>query len=186
MRKIFFIFILLFGLFAVIAVTGFYPVALVNGHPLWNRDWVSLQQATLHALALQEHASGRSLDILDAKNINLILAVKRDTLGSLIDDAIVSQNGGVLVANLAETAMQRFNAAVKNRDNLQHAAETVYGFTIDKLQNLILLPQSRREIIQAELEKQQKNFQQWLENGKKEARVKLFFVPFRWDGTQLK
>ena len=131
---------------AVIVFGRLYPVAIVNGSPIWYRTWDRYVQGTGHALTAQARALFPQFD------------------------------------NMSE---QKIHDALRSSANIGKASQLMYGFSIADFQHFILLPQSRWEVAQNELDKQKINFAAWLSGAKKKARVHIFLSGYGWDGDSV-
>ena len=163
---------------AIIIFGRLYPVAIVNGSPIWYKAWNRSLQATGHALAVQARAAGTQF------NADAVVAsvIKKDTLNALIEDDILSQQARILFPQFDDMSEQKINNALRSSANIEKAAQLMYGFGIADFQRFILLPQSRWEVVQDELDKQKINFTAWLSGAKKKARVHILLSGYGWDG----
>ena len=166
---------------AAIAFGRLYPVAIVNGSPIWYRMWDRYVQGTGHALTVQARAAGTQF------NLDPVVAsmIKRDTLNALIEDNILTQQARALVPQFDNMSEQKIHDALRSSANIGKASQLMYGFSIADFQHFILLPQSRWEVAQNELGKQKINFAAWLSGAKKKARVHILLSGYGWDGDSV-
>lgn len=166
----------------VIMVTNkIYPVAIVNGSFVWHRTWRALERATEHALIVELTASKTKLP---ADN-QAALILKKDALTRLIEDRIITLKGKKEFTNFESHSQDRVNRAISDKQKLEKAAMFMYGLSAQGFNDLVLMPQSRREVAQEDLEKRHISFDDWFGQAKKEAHVRLLFVPFTWDGERV-
>ena len=165
----------------IMAAERVYPVAIVNGSFVWYRTWNRLERAMEHALIVELTASKTKLP---ADN-QVALIIKKDTLTQLVEDRILIQKGKKEFVNFESRSQDRINGIVSDKNKMEKAAAFMYGLNREAFNDLILMPQSRREVAQEDLEKQHISFEDWFLQAKKEAHVRLFFTPFTWDGVQV-
>lgn len=176
--------IFLIGIFLIIvSVGGWYPVALVNTTPIFYRTWKNSEIASKNFTQTQLRAAkNKSIDFSSPENAQILLEVKRGTLTFLVEDAIIKKEGEKFVG-FSALAYQKVNEAVKDSDDLASAARAVYGISLDDFYNFVLLPQARRDVLKDVLGS---DFDSWFASVKREKKIRLFFVPFRWDGEAVK
>lgn len=166
----------------IATLTGLYPVAIVNGSPIWYLTWNRYFQGTSHALAVQARAAGTQFN----PDFSIISVVKKDTLRALIEEKILTEYARTLFPAFDSISEQKIRDAIKSSANVSKAAELMYGFGEEDFHDFILLPQSHREVIQEEFNKQKISLSAWLAGIKKKARVKLILIPYTWDGDDIK
>ena len=159
-----------------------YPVAIVNGSPIWYRTWDRYLQGTGHAFALQARVTGKQFD-LDATVISVI---KKDTLTALIEDRLLTQQGRIVFAQFDKRSDEHVFDAVGTSTNMGDAAKLLYGFSEADFHDFILLPASRREVAKESMDKQKIDFVTWLAGVKKRAHVQLLLNGYIWDGESVK
>lgn len=186
-KKTFLIPTAVLALVLLIVMTGFYPVALVDGSPIYFRAWRKLEEAQKKYTNAQAKSVGlKSADFSSAENKEISLTIKKEALTSLIEDRIMEQEGDKVIAQFAELSQKRLEDTVSGNENLDKAVRTVYALSFSSFKNLILLPQSRRDVLRVFLAGQGKNFEEWLKDAKSQKSVKLYFVPFRWNGDRVR
>ncbi|QQG45060.1 MAG: hypothetical protein HYW89_03600 [Candidatus Sungiibacteriota bacterium] len=174
------------GLFLVSVMTGFYPVALVDGAPIFYRTWKKTEEAAKHFANTQLVSRGsKPIDFSAPQNSELLLAGRKDTLTSLIEDTILHQGGKKLHKGFERLVAAKVSTALKDNEDIEQAAKLVYNLDLDDFKELVLLPQAQGEVVAEILEKQNQDFEGWLREAKKQKRVFLMFVPFSWDGERI-
>lgn len=166
----------------IMATNKIYPVAIVNGSFVWYRIWNKLERATEHALIVELTASKTKLP---ADN-EVALIIKKDTLATLIEDVILTRKGKKEFVNFESRSQDHIDRLISDKGKMGKAATFMYGLDAEAFNDLVLMPQSRREVAQEDLEKQHISFDDWFLQAKKEARVYLFFTPLTWDGQYVK
>lgn len=174
------------GLFIVaiiiISSAKLYPVAMVNGSPIWYRTWDMSLMGTAHALTVQAKAAGTVFN----PDPVVISAIRKNMLASLIEDKILAQKGRSIISDFDAKTEEHIIAALASSTDVGKAAHLMYGFGVADFHDIILVPQSRREIARAVLEKQHLNADAWLAGAKKKADVQIFLTGYRWDGESVR
>lgn len=186
MKKILAI-LLLIGIAAgIFYVKGYYPVALVNGHPIWESTWEKLQQATMHNVAFQlKETGGKEINFFAPENASVLLGIREGTLTTLIENALLKQGGTKMVGNFTDRVTQKITDAVHDWGAVDKLAKAMYGYKRDDMMQFIFMPQSSRDVIREKLESQQKTFEEWFADIKKTASVRLFFTSLTWNGGEI-
>lgn len=181
--------IFLFAGFVGTVIAGYYPVALVDGSPVYYREWQADQDVMVRMLNAQAITLGdKPVDLTSGRGEQVAHDIKRDALQLLIDDRITLRQG------LRQD--KNFNARVEDKlakelqkakqTDLDKVANTLYGITGDRFKQTVLLPQARREVL-AEIEtKDAATFPLWFSELRRTKKVRLFLVPYTWDGVELK
>lgn len=166
----------------VMVFAKLYPVAIVNGSPIWYRAWDRHFRGTVHALTMQARSAGAQFDV----DANMISAIKKKSLNTLIEDTILAQAGSTLIPKLIAYSNQKVHDAMATSSDIEKAALFMYGFNAADFHDFVLLPQSRREVIQDEFDKKKINVAAWFAGVKKKTRVRLIINPYIWDGDTIK
>lgn len=181
--------VVLFGGFIGIVIAGFYPVALVNGSPVYYAQWKADQDVMVRMLNAQAVTLGdKPVDLTVGRGEQVAHDIKRDALQLLIDDKIITQQGRERDKNFNARAEAKLAAELQKTKgtNLDTVANTLYGITGDRFKQTVLLPQARREVL-AEIEvKDPTKFDLWFSEFKRAKKVRLILVPYTWNGTELK
>lgn len=181
----FLVFIGVIGLVAI--VTGFYPVAIVDGSPIFFRDWEKARDAATHFINMQLVAAGDDpIDFSLFDNNELWAQVQRDTLTTLIEQKIISQEGVKSIDGFTTLVFQEYSRAVNSEEDIERGGKLLYGLEFDDFRTIILIPQAQRDVVAYELKRQGREFDSWFAEAKKKKNVSLYFVPFEWDGERVK
>jgi len=165
----------------IIVSARLYPVAIVNGSPVWYRAWNRYFIGSGHALALQARSEGTQFNL----DIALVSLIKKDTLTALIEDKILAQEARKLFSDFDGMSNIRINEAIDSSAGVKDAALFMYGFSVEDFHNFVLLPQSHREVIQDEFDKQKINVSAWFAGIKKKAHVRVMLDSYIWDGDMV-
>src|SRR3990167_4586318 len=55
-----------------------------------------------------------------------------------------------------------------------------------ELEKIVLAPQARRTLLDEELQKENTDFETWLEKSQKEAKISIYLWRWKWSGTEVK
>ncbi len=187
-KKIWVVSTLTVALLVVVLMMGLYPAARVGDSFIWKRTWQKAEEAEKKLTNTQAKSLNlKPVNFSIAENKDLLTGIKQDTLTSLIEDMIIQQDGIKIVQNLAELSKKRMQDTIQGGgQDLDKAVRTVYNLSLEDFRNLVLLPQARRDVLRVFLASEGKNFEEWLKSEKQKKNVKLFLVPFRWDGERVK
>lgn len=173
-------------IFMITVSTGFYPVAWVEGTPILFHTWQKAQKGLIAFTQIQLQTAGsRLIDFSSLENAELFLDVKRGTLTFLIEDALLRREGGNLIKDFGRLAEERVDGAIGKKAELERAARLIYGLEFKDFRNLVLMPQARRDILQEKFSGEGGNFEEWFSEIKKSKSVRLFLVPFQWNGEHV-
>lgn len=177
----------LFFIFVVVTISGLYPVAVAGKSLVFSRTWKKSERAAENFINSQIfiRSGGKLIDFSSSQNADLLLEIRRNTLTFLIEDAIIRQKGKGIISNLEKLSEERLNEILSNQPNVQTAMETAYGIPFREVRNLVLFPQTRRDILRESLAKENQNFEEWLKQQKKSIKVLLFMTSFKWNGEQV-
>ena len=183
--------LILFFLFMCAGITayaliakGVYPAVIVNSDLITaatvEKDYGAAFRYYYSALLTYDKNRVKALDDKAARQ-----EIKRAVLDRLIEDSLIYKEarnrfGGTLDAVTANTVSK--NAGVAN---LKEAAEKLYGLTLEEFQDRILGTQARKELLEGRMFADKENFDGWLEDQKKNAKVFILTPGFAWDGKSV-
>ncbi len=150
---------------------GWHPLALVNSRLVWAWQFEKEYQS-----ALKYYDKLSSVYKLPKPEGDIKLAV----LDKLIEKIIISESlkdifgeeGQVLVS-------QKVSTSLKNT-NLEAAVSSLLSIDFKDFQEMVLIPQAEKEIIEEKLKSESRDFSNWLKNKKNQAKVYLFTNEFNW------
>ncbi|MDP3778994.1 MAG: hypothetical protein Q8R30_03075 [bacterium] len=166
----------------IISFTKWYPIAMVNGSPIWYRTWNLSLQGTSHALTMQAKAAGTAFD----PDPIVVYAIRKSTLAALIEDKILAQKGRSIVSDFDAKTEEYIAMALASSTDIGKAADLMYGFSASNFHDIILAPESRREVAHNALKKLHLNSDAWFAGIKKKADVQIFLNGYRWDGETVR
>lgn len=173
--------ILLGGVF----LSGWFPVASINGETVWYKEFNEQASAL-------ERFEAKKLEVAkeNALSEDASKTIHRTVLGNIIANQVAENyiNAHLDAANLESRANQAVEDAVKNTPNpetLPQAAEVLYGWSVDELKKYVFYPQALQNELRAEIEKSGKSFEDFMTEEIKKTNVKLYFVPWKWEEGKL-
>lgn len=172
----------------IIVMAGLYPVALVNGSPIWRNSLRKAEEAEKKLTNTQAKSFGfKPVNFTSSANKDLLNGLRQDILTTLIDNKIIKEDGVKVVEKFEELSRKRMMDTLQGGGaDLSKAVRTVYNLSLKDFENMVLLPQARRDVLRVFLANEGKNFEEWIKEIKSKKSVKLFLVPYRWDGEKVR
>ena len=178
--------VLILIVFAILIVSGFYPIAFVGGKPITWHSFKSNSQAAYYYYKTASRIYGESSDDL-IKPGNL-QEINRAVLDKLIENEIISK-GLKSIPGAKQIVKNKLDQALKQSANLKEAVNTLYGIGLDDFVKLILIPQARKEVLEGRLflenPSTSNGFDEWLKKAKKDVKVLILLNDFKWDGEKV-
>lgn len=182
-RQIVIVIVVVAGLAGLFLVSlGYYPIAIVNGIFItartFTKDYGAASMYYANYLKIYRFP-GSDAAPLSSDDI------ARAVMDQLIENALAAQGAEKEAgSDLENLVNEKINEAVKN-SQLENAAKTLYGLSLDDFKNEVLKPQAERDILTGRLFLKGQNIDTWLADAKKSARVIFFSGRFRWNGTEV-
>lgn len=172
----------------IMIMAGLYPVALVDGSPIWRIRLHKAEEAEKKLTNTQAKSLGfKPVNFTSSANKDLLNGLRQDILTTLIEDKIIKEKGGKVVEKFEELSRKRMMDTLQGGGaDLSKAVRTVYNLSLSDFEDMVLLPQARRDVLRIFLAGDGENFEEWLKEAKAQKSVKLFLVPYRWDGERVK
>ncbi len=184
----FFVYCLLLSLptLGILIFFGLYPIVLVDNSPIFSITWKTANRAAQSFTNTQAKAQpeGKAIDFKSTQNSELLLELRRGTLTFLIEDNIMAHDGRALVKDFDTITQTRAQEGLGQVTNV--SIKELYGLSRNEFFQLVLLPQARRDVLGEVFKASNANFQNWLDEAKRQKSIRLFFIPFRWDGEQVR
>lgn len=186
-KKIFFSLIFIFAFFIVLALGGFYPVAVVDGSPVFYRTWQRAEGAAIKFAQTSARMAGQAPpDLSRQENAELLLGIKRDTLTFLIEDRIIGISGSRVLNEFEARADAKIEEALRASSQVEAGAKLAYGLGPEDFRELVMLPQARKDVLMETFRARGQNYEEWIALARRSTSVKLYFVPFSWDGEKVR
>ncbi len=178
-----FLLILFVGLGAYYLVHyGYYPVAVVNSQIITaNRFEIE------YAVAYNYYVRALSVsNDTDPRTREFKKELRRAVLDNLLEQALVRQDLSSRVGKDLNKIVQGkiLNSQKIDPKTLEETARVIYGLDLSEFESLVLVPQAQKEILQGRLFLEKKEYDQWLQEAKKNAKVFIITPEFYWqDGV---
>lgn len=182
-----FIIILIAGL-AVCGILYFillqaYPIALVNLHFITLKSFEKDYMAAIsYYRNLLKTYDKNQTPVLDSPEIQQEISravVERSVENILIHQELKKQ---LKASELQKMVDNRIQEVLKGKD-IEKQVRTLYGLSMGDFKERILKPEAEREIITGRLFLENKNFEDWLRDAKKQAQVAILLSNLKWDGS---
>lgn len=163
---------------------GWHPVALVNSQLIW--DW-ALEKEHASALVYYGNAVQTYEDIDPAKKqeqLELIQGdLRRAVLDKIIEKIIISNGARQLIGDNKDLLVKNKIEKYLENTKLTAAAKELFNLDPNDFRNIVLVPQAEKELVEEQLISEGRDFDNWLLQQKKQARVYLFTKEFSWSET---
>lgn len=162
---------------------GYYPVAMVNS------DLISAKTLNEEfAAALRYYSAAlKGKDRINIESREFRREIRRATLSDLIDKSLIYKEAKNRVGNdLDNLVNNKIDQQLVNRKNVEDAAKLLYGLNLADFRELVLIPQARKEILEGRLFLEKKDFDSWLSEAEKNAKVFIITPEFYWNSGTLK
>jgi hypothetical protein len=176
---------IIIALFGGIWFLGFFPIARVNGEFVLFRTYANRATA-LEQFEAKSRAATTGGELLPAR----IDEIRASVLVSLVLERVLQQHieSVASLADVPERAKQVVldTLAKADPDVLPEATEQLYGWNIDEFSKHILYPQAlQNELAQALEQSGVESYDEFVQTQLNNARVTLYFVPWRWENGKL-
>ncbi len=184
-------FVIFFALLAcgvityVVAHNNLYPIAIVN-----------LRFITAHTMEKDFRAANRYFynvlltygqktdpNVLEQETSQK--EIRRAALEKLIIDILIYKEAQHRIGNTLNTLTDEMIRKNIDLATISQAAEKLYGLTIEEFKSEILDSEARREILQNTMSTQKEDYNAWLKNAKRQAKVIILLPGFKWDGEKV-
>lgn len=174
----------IFAVIVIIISFKLYPIVFVGWQPIvyadFNKNYNSAVFYYEKALSTYDKNNADVIDFAEIRN-----EIKRAGLEASIEDILISNELKEIFSSseLKSQIDKNVVIAVKGKD-IKKQTEALYSMSVGEFTDYFLKPQARREILEARLRLENGNFEEWLKNAEKRAKVMIFLPGFEWkDGT---
>lgn len=159
---------------------GWYPLALVNRRPIWASSY---RAYVASAIAYQQAAHdtyATSSPLLSAQGERALGSVALD---ELVEQKLLQEGLEQLVGDNASRLVENKMQDLSKEPQLEGASRALFQLDPDAFRRIILRPQAMREVLSGRLYLEGKTLEQWTDEQRKSARVRLLTGAYAWDGT---
>lgn len=161
-----------------IASQGWYPVAVVNGKFITERNVRKEYSAAARYYA-------EAFDIKQEAGV-FRKEIRRAVLDKLIENVLIynelKRKLGSDMTSAVSTKLQNLNL---DEAKVGEATAVLYGLTFQEFKDIILIPQATREILEVYLSEEKKDIGEWLKDARAGASVTLIAREFSWKDSQV-
>ena len=161
-----------------IANQGWYPIAIVNGKFITERDLRKEYSAAARYYA-EAFNLGQETKLLKKE-------IRRAILDKLIENVLIydelKEKLGGDMASAVSSKLQNLNM---DETQVGEATTVLYGLTFQEFKDIILIPQATREILEVYLLEEKKDIGDWLAEARAGASITLWIKEFSWKNNQL-
>jgi len=184
--SVIFVGMILFGVLGYYALRlGFYPIAVVNGAFVGASRFTQTEGfvKTYYDNARKVY----NLPDLKPGDAQYEREIARATLDQLVSYELMKEELEAEMGNdLGAVVDQKIeNTKKASGSDFAKAVETVYGISVDRFKDTVLVPEAREEILRGRLFAAKKDFDEWLTGAKKNARVMILHPDLQWDGGKV-
>lgn len=185
-RRLFFL--ILVGIICVIIfliITQSYPPALVNWQPIsvasFSEDFKTAIYYYQKAVEVYNKSDTAVMNSAEIKE-----EIKRAILDKSIENILILKE---LKKHLSEDELEqmvkdKISGILEGKD-IAKQVKTLYDLSLDEFRERILEPEAKMEILEARLLLENKNFNDWLREAKKQAKVVILLPGFEWNGEKV-
>lgn len=164
-------------------------VAIVEGELIWKKDLNKTVDLMVKYYDTDSHHSSTSvLESEFFKDENLLKRIQKETITKMIDYKILVselENRNLDWKSRARAKIDDAISQTKDSVKFEEGVKAIYGMDYSEFKDRVLMPQAQFEILAEELKKENKNYDEWLKNKKKNMKVKIFIDGLEWKDGQV-
>jgi hypothetical protein len=188
MKKLYIILIVLvfagFGMLNLVRI-GWYPIALVNSQLVWGST-VEKEYASALKYYSQMLNTYKGKEVSNQQIKKIKKEVKQATLDKIIEKMIIANNANELIGDEKSKLIEAKVKKYLQDPKLKAAASALFNLSFDDFKTIILIPQAERELLEEQFSSENRDFNNWLKNQKKKAKVYLFTKEYTWTDQGIK
>ena len=162
---------------------GFYPIAIVNGSMV---SVARFEETEGFVKSYYEKAEATYRLGAESQNLPHHEEILSATLDKLISYELLYAEAKTKVGRDLSAVVDQKLASIKmDSSTLEKAVDTIYGLTIDRFKEAVLVPQAWEEIVRGRLFAEKTDFDEWHRNARKTAKVIILHPTLVWDGEKV-
>lgn len=182
------LYIIFFSIIAlgVVAISfisfGYYPVAIVNGHLITARMFVSdyaVASVYYRNILKTYEKSSSTPDVLTPGQI------QQSVLTGLIENVLIDDGARKEIGKDLDRLVNEKVVQAADTDGIEKAVKSVYGIDINDFKEEILVPQAERDVLTGSLFLKGQKIEDWLSAAKKSSSIMILSGKFYWDGENV-
>ena len=173
-----------FGALNLIRI-GWYPIALVNSQLVWGST-VEKEYASAIKYYSQMLHTYKGEDVGKKQIKKIKQEIRQATLDKIIEKIIISNNSSELIGDKKPKLIAAKVKKYLQDPKLKAAASALFNLSFNDFKTVILIPQAERELLEEQFSSENRDFNNWLKNQKKKAKVYLFTKEYTWTEQGIK
>lgn len=175
-------FLLLLAVVGSITVNGFFPIAMVNGH------WITSRQLDRMTQIAERYYEALSVTYEDfpLEQIPSGEKLQAEVLLSMIEEYLIKEGVKEKVGTELESRVVSGLKKELQNEELLTAGQTLYELDKEDFIRYILTPRVEADILGQQLALSSQNLDDWIEQEKKAATVRIFSPYYAWDGVEVR
>ena len=163
---------------------GYYPLAVVDRSLItanrFETEYAVAYYYYLRALANSEDTDPRSREFKKE--------LRRAVLEDLVDQALINRDLTTRVGKELPEIVENKIISAQRADlkTIEETAKMLYGLSLADFKSLVLVPQAQKEILQGRLFLEKQDYEAWLREAKKNAKVFIVTPEFYWEDSSVK
>lgn len=183
--KYFFTIVVALILGAIIATyNGYYPVALVNYSPVFEKDFQTMSNATVKFYngAITRYQK-KELNSDDAQK--LVEESGRAVLDRLIEMTLIHNEIKNRIGGELQQEIDKRVANIEEK-SVTTGVNALYGFTFEQFKQFIAAPEIEKELLAGSLKKDGQDFSDWIKTTRQTADVLVLLPNVEWKDDVVK
>ena len=176
--------VIVFALGAIIVGLGYYPVITEGNHFIsrasFDKNYATASFYYYNVLRKTYLAETKEEDVLKP------LDIEKTVLEQLVENSIIEREARLELGKDLQDLIQKKIATYGDDAKFRDVAKKLYGLSYDDFKNELLVPQAKKDALAAQFFLQGKNFEDWLSEAKKSAKVRVFLNGLRWQDGEAK
>jgi hypothetical protein len=157
----------------------YYPIVLVNNHPISAREFTrNYQLASMYYRNISKTYNLQN----SANEMFQPMEMRASILEQLIEAGLIHEGAEKEADGDIDSLIADKIGKYEQDGEFQKATETLYGSRFEDFKKAVLIPQAERDILAGRLFLRGVGLDKWLEEAKKSSRVIIFSGQFRWNG----
>ncbi len=163
---------------------GFFPAAYADGEFISIRaQEAQLAAATSYYDVIIKQAPPQGNTPKSVKEI--LPEIRRGVTEKLIENSIIRRQFLKKINDSQKLVDAKVNDPALDKEEAKKNIKALYGMEVPAFKQMVLVPQARKELLAAKVAEEKLNFDEWLKEQKKKAKVIVFLKGLKWNGTEV-
>ena len=173
------------GALLVLAL-GLYPIALVNGSPVWASSFRAyVGSALAYQQAVRDTYVSTSSALL-AASLEGEQQLGAAALDELVEQKLIEQGIARLAGENADDLVQTKLDALLKEPDLPGASRALFQLDPDAFVRAILRPQAEREVLTGRIYLDSQTLEAWVAQARAEAQVRVLSSSYGWEAGRVR